>query len=150
MSNEKKLLTWRSASYGGHVGSAGGIDLFAVYWRTRSTDPVYSMRSHLPGASRTWKNDSLDVLKGIAEKMLAAWIARVTGAGRQEETVLEDVRARVTIEPRISRTSSEIIDIRIPAGLSGGEREQAITDACADYVNEIVPWGGEEAGPDEQ
>jgi hypothetical protein len=70
-------LAWTEGKYSTHTGHAGGVRLFNVTWNSRRDDPNYLMRSDLPGLSQEWKDDDLDVLKAKAERILAAWLAKV-------------------------------------------------------------------------
>ena len=75
------LLTWKEGSYSSHVGeAAGGLRLFGITWKSRREDPDWLMRTELPGyAGHEWRDNDRARLQGIAEDVLAAWIAQVTG-----------------------------------------------------------------------
>lgn len=72
------LITWGEARFGGFRGTAGGVELFTIYWHTRETDPKYALRPVLPGMTGEDKDDDVEVLKATAERRLAAWLAKVT------------------------------------------------------------------------
>jgi hypothetical protein len=74
------LLTWEPGSYNTHTGSAGGVRLFSVTWKSRREDPNYLMRSDLPGyEGREWKDDDREKLQARAEQLLSQWLAKVGG-----------------------------------------------------------------------
>jgi hypothetical protein len=74
------LITWKEGPYSGYYGSAGGIHLFAVSSHTTRNTPDWTMQTVLPGfTGKRWTSDDREELYGKAEKILAAWLARVTG-----------------------------------------------------------------------
>jgi hypothetical protein len=80
------LLTWAQGQYSTHTGTAGGIRLFSINWKTRREDPNWLMRCDLPGyAGQEWKDDDMDALQASAEEVAAEWIAAVTGLAREDE-----------------------------------------------------------------
>jgi hypothetical protein len=77
---ERKRLTWEPGPYSSQRGRAGGVELFSLHWKTQRSAPNYSMQCDLPGFPRNaGENDDPELLKEHAEKLLAAWLARVTG-----------------------------------------------------------------------
>lgn len=64
-------------------------------------------------------------------------------AGR-EPGGLEAVQVEIIIEPRFRDSYRETVELEIPSGLTGNDREKAIEDAAADTVNEECPWGAQE------
>ena len=75
----KTLITWTEGKYSGLTGTAGGVHLFSVNWHTRRDTPDWNMRTDLPGLTgKTWEADDRDELHRLAEKVLAAWLARVS------------------------------------------------------------------------
>ena len=78
----KPLITWERSRYAGYRGTAGGIELFSINWHTRREEPKYFLNSVLPGVGvpwPDWKDDDEEKLMAVAEKVLAAWLARVSG-----------------------------------------------------------------------
>ena len=79
----KTLITWTKKEYG-FAGSAGGVRLFIVGWRPRVSGLDWGMRTDLPGLTRkVWEADDREELYRKAEKVLAAWLARVSQTGRE-------------------------------------------------------------------
>lgn len=94
------------------------------------------------GAKQTWGvSDASTHHLGIVLDAMAKRCQEIAGSSLGE---MEAVRAEVTIEPRILSSTTEVVDVEIPAGLTGNERAQAVINAAADYVTEQVPWGAEE------
>ena len=74
----KTLITWTEKAYG-FAGSAGGIHLFTIGWRPRVSGLDWGLRTDLPGLTRkVWEADDREELYAKAEKVLAAWLARVS------------------------------------------------------------------------
>ena len=72
------LITWKPDRFNVHTGSAGDIELFSIYYRTRKDEPAHFMQSKLPGLEgQTWRSDSRDELKKVADEQLAAWLTRI-------------------------------------------------------------------------
>jgi hypothetical protein len=81
MSEQKTRLTWEDGQYNTKNGSAGGLRLFAVTWKSRREDPNWLMRCELIGfTGREWKDDDITVLQAKAEQLLATWLAKVNGS----------------------------------------------------------------------
>lgn len=81
---ETALIAWAQGKYNGYEGSAGDIRLFSITWKTQRGDPDWLMRTDLPGMQhKSWKSDDADGLKADAEKVLAAWMARVSGNAKE-------------------------------------------------------------------
>ena len=75
------MITWQEARYTGFIGTADSIHLFSVNWRTQRNKPDWSLRTDLSGLRHeVWESDDREELYRRAEKILAAWLARVTGA----------------------------------------------------------------------
>ncbi len=73
-------LTWKDGTYSSSSGSAGGIRLFGISYRTIRSDPSWLMRTELPGyQGKTWRSDDKDDLHAKAEKILAHWLEKVGG-----------------------------------------------------------------------
>ena len=73
------MITWKEGPYSGFYGKAGDIRLFSVNWRTGAGHPDWNMRTDLPDLThKVWESDDREELYRRAEKVLAAWIARVT------------------------------------------------------------------------
>jgi hypothetical protein len=76
----KTLITWKPGKYSIEQGSAGGVHLFTVAWKTLQSKPDWNMRTKLPDMrGYAWESDSKDELRAIAEGTLAGWLARVQG-----------------------------------------------------------------------
>jgi hypothetical protein len=74
------LLTWAAGPYSTHVGTAAGIRLFGITWKSQRENPNWLMRSELPGlAGREWKDDDLQVLQAVADEVLAGWLGQIAG-----------------------------------------------------------------------
>ena len=73
-------LTWAKGQYGTQEGSAGRVRLFTISYRIVSTEPMYELRTDLPGykSATRWKADTTEELKAQAEKSLDFWL-RQTG-----------------------------------------------------------------------
>jgi hypothetical protein len=80
MDESKARLTWQAGQYTTHHGTAGGLRLFSITWKSRREEPNWLMRTDLPGhAGREWKNDDMAALQAQAERILADWLTRVGG-----------------------------------------------------------------------
>jgi hypothetical protein len=76
------LITWTHGRFSSFRGTAGGVELFSINWHTRNEDPNYFLNSVLPGVSMSrpeWKDDDEQHLMAVAEKLLTAWLAKVSG-----------------------------------------------------------------------
>lgn len=79
MSTATILLTWKDGQYSASGGYAGDIRLFGITWKTGRDSKNWIMGTDLPGFThKRWESDDRDELHVIAEKFLAAWIARVS------------------------------------------------------------------------
>lgn len=75
----KTLITWTEGPFAGFVGKAGDIRMFSVNWRTGAGHPDWNLRTDLPGLPRKiWESNDREELYLKAEKVLAAWLARVS------------------------------------------------------------------------
>lgn len=84
MSEVKPRLAWARAngSVRTQEATADCIRLFTSTWDSSKAHPgePWVMRSDLPGlVGHTWRSESEAELQGRAERILAAWLARVTG-----------------------------------------------------------------------
>jgi hypothetical protein len=73
-------LTWTEGQYSTHYGQAGTIHLFTYTWDGSKAYPgePWHMRTELPGHSgRGWRSGSEIDLQEKAERVLAAWLAKV-------------------------------------------------------------------------
>lgn len=71
-------VTWKDGRYSSKYGYAGAVLLFGIYYRTKSTDPRYHLRTELPGfKDRRWEDDDQQILKEKAERILANWFSYV-------------------------------------------------------------------------
>jgi hypothetical protein len=73
-------IEWQDAPYNTKYGAVGGLQLFAITYKSRSADPNWLMRCELPGmAGQEWKDDDERVLRELAVQVLDAWLQRVFG-----------------------------------------------------------------------
>lgn len=73
-------LTWERSTWSGYRGKAGGIELFALHWKTRRESKNYTLKCELPGYMQlSDEHDDAEVLQRQAEKYLATWLAKVNG-----------------------------------------------------------------------
>jgi hypothetical protein len=99
--SEKLLLTWVTppGTHGqSHDGRAGGIRLFSYTWDSSKAHPgePWVMYTDLPGASyvgRKWRSGSEIDLQETAERILAAWLGKVTDSAKSGTRA---VRPRLT------------------------------------------------------
>ena len=80
-------IVWKDAPYNTKYGLVGGLQLFAVTWKSRREDPSWLMRCELPGLlGQEWKDDDIEALKTKAAEVLEDWLRRVFGVlpGRAE------------------------------------------------------------------
>jgi hypothetical protein len=73
-------LTWTEGQYSAHYGQAGGVLLFTYAWAGSKAHPgePWRMRTELPSHSgRSWRSGSEIDLQEKAERILAAWLAKV-------------------------------------------------------------------------
>ena len=71
-------LTWQEGRWQSHEGSAGEVKLFSIHYHTQRGDPAWFLRTELPQLGHmSWKDDSKDALKEMAEKVLDAWLTQI-------------------------------------------------------------------------
>jgi hypothetical protein len=99
-------IKWQDApyntKYGLVGGQAGGLQLFAITWKSRREDPDWLMRCELPGyVGREWKDGDIEALKDAAESTLALWLAKVGGIrpADQEDAAFRAWYERADIGP---------------------------------------------------
>jgi hypothetical protein len=82
VSETKTLLTWAETYVSTKSAKAGGIRLFSYTWASGEAHPgePWVMRCDLPGfGERRWRSGSEIDLQEKAERILAKWLAKITG-----------------------------------------------------------------------
>lgn len=83
--SNRNSLTWKQGRYSASYGIAGGVRLFTSWYASDKADIAagtpYVLSCELPGfTSKRWKVTSQEVAQQKAERLLAAWLERITGA----------------------------------------------------------------------
>jgi hypothetical protein len=103
MSSSEPRISWIQTGRGGqsHDGEVGGIRLFAYTWDGSKSHPgePWAMTCALPGyEGKRWRAGSENGLRELAEKVLAAWLARVTGGGSAARMFTWDWKAQPPLD----------------------------------------------------